>query len=99
VSPQYFIVYKFTRIVAPQASIYGMPFEKWGDRGTTYMVVYVVSGDVKDNPISAPEARLASKAQMPRFRRAGTFWVSALSTFHRNLTAMLDLCLLVAFWL
>jgi hypothetical protein len=86
VSPQFFIVHKFTRIVALQASIYGMPFENWG---TTYRVVYVVNGDVKDNPISAPEARLASKAQMPRFRRAGTFWVSALSTFHRNLTAML----------
>jgi hypothetical protein len=58
-----------------QASIYGMPFEQWGDPGTTYRVAYVVNREVNDNPISDPEARLASKAQLPRFRRAGTFWV------------------------
>jgi hypothetical protein len=75
-----------------------MPFEKWGDPGTTYRVVYVVNGVVKDNPISDPEARLASKAQMPRFRKAGTFWVIALSAFHCNPTAKVDLCQLVCLW-
>ena len=59
-----------------QASIYGMPFEQWGDPGTTYRVAYVVNREVKDNPISDPAARLARKAQLPHFRRAGTFWVS-----------------------
>jgi hypothetical protein len=52
----YFIIYIFNRVVATQASIYGMPFKQWGDPGTTYKVVYVVNGDVKDNPITdAPE--------------------------------------------
>jgi hypothetical protein len=86
----YFIVYIFNRVVATQASIYMMPFEKWGYPGTTYKVVYVVNGDVKDNPITdAPENRLASKAKMPRFRRAGTFWVRALSRSRCRMTAML----------
>jgi hypothetical protein len=86
----YFIVYIFNRVVATQASIYGMLFEKWEDPGTTYKVVYVVNGVVKDNPITdAPENRLGSKAKMPRFRRAGTFWVRDSSRSYRNLTAML----------
>jgi hypothetical protein len=59
-----------------QASIYGMPFDQWGDPGTTNRVAYVVNREVKDNPISDPAARLAQKAQLPHFRRAGTFWVS-----------------------
>jgi hypothetical protein len=86
----YFIVYIFSRVVATQTSICGMPFEKWGDPGTTYKVVYVVNGDVKDNPITdGPENRLGSKAKMPRFRRAGTFWVRDLFRSNSNLTAML----------
>jgi hypothetical protein len=53
-----------------------MPFDEWGDSGTTYRVAYVVNREVKDNPISDPAARLARKAQLPHFRRAGTFWIS-----------------------
>lgn len=56
-----------------------MPFTQWGDPGTTYRVVYVVNREVKDNPISDPKARLASKAQVPHFRRAGTFWVGRIT--------------------
>jgi hypothetical protein len=86
----YFIVYIFNRVVATEASIYGMPFEKWGDPETAYKLVYMVNGDVKDNPITdAPENRLGSKAKMSRFRRAGTFWVRDLSRSYCNLIAIL----------
>jgi hypothetical protein len=65
-----------SQILTLQASIYGMPFDEWGAPGTTYSVAYVVYREVNDNPISDPAARLARKAQLPHFRRAGTFWVS-----------------------
>jgi hypothetical protein len=45
-----------SQILTLQASIYGMPFDEWGDPGTTYKVAYIVNRKINDNPISDPAA-------------------------------------------